>query len=151
PRPDVRNLDTELHLLRVRLDPDRFLAPLAGPRALTLLDREADEGNAESVYCFLAPVGSLLDGLVEYVVVGAAQPPPDDLLGEEWRAEGAQAEDVRDTLHVPALGEHVHAHDGAHVLTWLPPRADRVDHLAQHGLVALVGVEDLGVDLDGHP
>jgi hypothetical protein len=54
-------------------------------------------------------------------------------------------------LHVPALGQHVHAHDGAHVLAGLALGAHGVDHLAQHGFVALVGVEDLGVHLNSHP
>ena len=45
-------------------------------------------------------------------VVGlAAKRTADHLFAEELRAEGADAEDVRDVVGVPALGEHRHRHD----------------------------------------
>ena len=151
PRPHVRHRDAVLLLLGVGLDPDRLLPPLAGLRPLALLDREADERDAEGVDRFLASLRPLVERLVQHVVVRATQSAADDLLGEKRRAEGPQPEDVGHALHVPALGEHVHADDAAHVLAGPPLRADRVDHLAQHSLVALVGVEHLRVDRDRHP
>ena len=45
----------------------------------------------------------------------------------------------------------LNAHDGAHVLTALPLRANCVHHLANYRLPPLVGVEHLRVDLDRHP
>ena len=47
-----------------------------------------------------------------------------------------------DALNIPSLGKHVHTHDAAHVLSGLPLRANRIDHLAQDSFVALIGVED---------
>ena len=47
-----------------------------------------------------------------------ARPPQasaDDLLAEELRHERPQADDMRHRVAVPALGEHAHADDAAHV------------------------------------
>ena len=40
------------------------------------------------------------------LVVHPAQTPADDLLAEQLAAEGPDAQDVRDVVGVPALGEH---------------------------------------------
>jgi hypothetical protein len=63
-------------------------------RALALLNREADEWNAESVYGFLIPFGALAKWLVEHVIICAAQTAPDDLLGEMRLTKGADTENV---------------------------------------------------------
>ena len=78
-------------------------------------------------------------GLEHAVLVGlvadAAQTAADDLLAEELRAEGADAEDVGDGVGVPALGEHRDRHDAADLLAEPARLADRVHHLAQEVLV----------------
>ena len=69
-------------------------------------------------------------------VVGlAAERAADDLLAEELRAEGADAEDVGDGVGVPALGEHRDRDDAADRLAELAVLADGVHHLAQQVLV----------------
>ena len=93
-------------------------------------------------------------------VGGAAQRPPHDLLAEELRREGADAEHVRHRVGVPALGEHRDADDALDLLAQAPGLADRVHDLAQQVLVgdrlgvalgealAVLGLELL--DLAGH-
>ena len=73
------------------------------------------------------------------VVVGgvahAAQRAADDLLAEQLRAEGAHAEDVRDGVGIPALGEHRDADDAPDVLAELARLADGVHHFAEQVFV----------------
>ena len=68
-------------------------------------------------------------------VADPPQPPADDLLAEQLRAERPYAQDVRDRVGVPALGEHRHAHDAPDVLAELALLADGVEHLAHELLV----------------
>ena len=74
------------------------------------------------------------------VVADAAERPTDDLLAQELRPEGADAEDVGDGVGVPALGQHRDRDDAADVLAEPARLADRVHDLAQEVLVGeLVG------------
>ena len=75
------------------------------------------------------------------VVGGVAHPPQaaaDHLLAEQLRAEGADAEDVRDGVGVPAFGEHRDGDDAPDVLAELAGLADGVHHLAQQVFVGQV-------------
>ena len=76
--------------------------------------------------------------LVVHGVAHAAQPAADHLFAQELRAEGADAEDVRHGVRVPAFGEHRHRHDAPHALAELAGLADRVHHLAQQVFVGQV-------------
>ena len=71
-------------------------------------------------------------------VAHAAQAAADDLLAEQLRAEGADAEDVRHGVGVPALGEHRDGDDALDLLAELARLADGVHHLAQQVLVGQV-------------
>ncbi len=69
-------------------------------------------------------------------VVGlAAQRATDDLLAEELRAEGADAEDVGDGVGVPAFGQHRDRDDAADGAAELARLADGVHDLAEQLLV----------------
>jgi hypothetical protein len=68
-------------------------------------------------------------------VAHAAQPAADDLLAEQLRAERADAEDVRDGVGVPPLGEHGDRDDALDLLAELAGLADGVHHLAEQVLV----------------
>ena len=100
PGPHVGHLHAVLALLRIRLDPARLVSPAPGLGALALLHRESDERDAECVGRLLVAFRPLVQRLVQYVVVRAPQPPPDDLLGEQRRAEGPEPEDVG---HAPSF------------------------------------------------
>ena len=58
-------------------------------------------------------------GLVRSGRRKAAKAAPDDLLAEKLGAEGADAEDVRHGIGVPALGEHRDRDDAADLLAEL--------------------------------
>ena len=75
--------------------------------------------------------------LVEFVRL-AAQRPPDDLLAEKLCAKGADAENVRNRIRVPAFGEHGDRHDAADLLAESAFLADGVHDLAEKVLVGEV-------------
>ena len=74
-------------------------------------------------------------------VAHAAQAAAHDLLAEELRAEGADAEDVGDGVGVPALGEHGDGDHALDVLAELAGLADGVHHFAEQVFVG----EALGI------
>ena len=93
------------------------------------LGREV-EGNAEDVGVFDVEQPFLVQ------VVGlAAQRAADDLLAQELRAEGANAEDVGDGVGIPAFGEHRDGDDAADRAAKLAGLADGVHDLAEQFLV----------------
>ena len=101
---DAREADLERVALRAHgLDLDRLARRLR--RRDDRLGGEV-ERNAEDV-----GVLDVEQALLVQVVGLAAQRAADDLLAEELRAEGADAEDVGDGVRVPAFGEH---RDGDH-------------------------------------
>ena len=65
----------------------------------------------------------------------AAQRAADDLLAQKLRAESANAEDMGDSVGVPAFGQHGHRHDAANLLAETPWLADGVHDLAQKVLI----------------
>ena len=87
-------------------------------------------------------------GLEMPVVVGGVAHPPqgaaDDLLAEELRAEGADAEDVGDGVGVPAFGEHRDADDALDVLAELAGLADGVHDFAEQVFVGEVSASRPG-------
>ena len=89
------------------------------------------EGDAEHVGVFDVEQPFL----VEFVGL-AAQRPADDLLAQELRAEGADAEHVGDSVGIPAFGEHGYRYHAADTATKLASLADRVHDFAQQRLVA---------------
>ena len=93
------------------------------------LGREV-EGNAEHVGIF-----DIEQTFFVQVVGLAAQGAADDLLAQELRAEGADAEDVGDGIGVPALGEHRDGDDAADGAAELAGLADGVHDLAEQFLV----------------
>ena len=69
-------------------------------------------------------------------IAHAPQRPPHHLLAEQLRAERAYAENMRDGVGIPALGEHGDADDTLNVFAELAGLADRVHHLAQQVFVS---------------
>ena len=65
----------------------------------------------------------LIDG-----VTPAAQGAADHLLAQKLRPEGADAENVRDGVDVPAFGEHRDADDAADLFAELAGLADGIHH-----------------------
>ena len=88
------------------------------------------EGNAEDV-----GVLDVEQAVLVQVVGLAAQRAADDLLAQELRAEGADAEDVGDGVGVPAFGEHRDRDDAADRAAELAGLADGVHDFAQQFLV----------------
>ena len=125
---DAGEADFERVALRAHgLDLNRLARRLR--RGDDRLGREV-EGNAEDVGVFDVEQPFLVQ------VVGlAAQRAADDLLAQELGAEGADAEDVRDGVGVPALGEHRDGDDAADGAAELAGLADGVHDLAQQFLV----------------
>ncbi len=125
---DAREADFERVALGPHgLDLDRLARRLR--RRDDRLGREV-ERNAEDV-----GVLDVEQALLVQVVGLAAQRAADDLLAEELRAEGADAEDVGDGVGVPALGEHRDRDDAADRLAEPARLADGVHDLAQQLLV----------------
>ena len=65
-------------------------------------------------------------------------PRPTTCSHKQLRAERAHAENVRDGVGVPALGEHRHGDDAADVLAELAGLADGVQHFAHQVFVGQV-------------
>ena len=151
PRTHVGNLNAVSFLLGVGLDPHGLLAPLARLRPLPPFNRKAHERDSESVYGLFPAFRPFAERLVKHIVVCAAQASANNLFREKRRTEGAQTQNVCHALDVPTFGEHVDADDAADVLARFSGRSDSIHHLPQDGLVALVRVEDLGIDLDSDP
>ena len=79
--------------------------------------------------------------LLVHRVAHAPEPAADDLLAQELGAERPDAEDVRDVIGVPTLGEHRNADHAADVSAELALLANCVHYLAQQVLVGeFVGV-----------
>ena len=68
-------------------------------RCCTVVARHGEELERDAVHVDVLGLGKVR-------VIAAAQSPADDLLAQELRLEGAQAEDLRDVPSVPAFGEH---------------------------------------------
>ena len=125
---DAREADFQRVALRAHgLDLHRLARRLR--RGDDRLGREV-EGNAEDVGVFDVEQPFLVQ------VVGlAAQRAANDLLAQELRAEGADAEDMGDGVGVPALGEHRDRDDAADGAAELAGLADGVHDLAEQFLV----------------
>ena len=115
---DAREADFERVALRAdRMDADG-LARL-GRRRDDGLRREV-EGDAENVGIFD------VEQAVFIQIVGlAAQAAADDLLAQKLRAEGADAENVRDGVRVPAFRQHRDGNDAAHLFAQADPSCRR--------------------------
>ena len=109
------------------------------PRRLLWQHRRADQrahrDERERHAVDLGVLGREQVGLGVRDVGGAAQRPPHDLLAEELRREGADAEHVGHRVRVPALGEHRDADHALDLLAQAPGLADGVHDLAQQVLV----------------
>ena len=88
------------------------------------------EGNAEDVGIF-----DIEEPFLVQVVGLAAEGAADDLLAQQLRAEGADAENVGDRVGIPALGEHGNRDDAADGAAELAGLADGVHDFAQQFLV----------------
>jgi hypothetical protein len=104
------------------------------------------EGNAENVGIFdveEALVGALFIQLVGLAAQGAA----DDLLAQELRTEGADAENMGHRVRVPAFREHRDRDDTADGAAQLARLADGIHYLAKQFLVG----DALGLPLVAGP
>ena len=137
-QPLLRQLDAvaldarEADLERVALGPHRLDLDRLARRLRRRDDRLGGEveRDAEDV-----GVLDVEQALLVQVVGLPAQRAADHLLAEELRAEGAHAEDVRDGVGVPALGQHRDRDDAADRAAKPAVLADRVHDLAQQLLV----------------
>ena len=88
------------------------------------------------------PVDVGVLGLEFRLVVGGVAHPPkgaaDDLLAEQLRAEGPDAENVGHGAGVPSLGQHRDAHDATDLLAELAGLADGVHHFAEQVFVGQI-------------
>ena len=98
-------------------------------------DRRPDRDERERHAVDLGVLGREQVGLGVRHVGRAAQRPAHDLLAEQLRREGADAEHVRHGVRVPALGQHRDADDALDLLAEAPRLADRVHDLAQQVFV----------------
>ena len=122
---DVGEADPQRPPQRQRLD--HVGRPRLGRRRGRILRPHELVGHAEDVGVLRPRQPGLRVGLVGH----PPQRPPGHLLAEQRRAEGAEAEDVRDRLRVPALGQHAHRDHASDALA-RPARApDRHEDLAQ--------------------
>ena len=96
------------------------------------------EGDAQNVGIFDGKHAVLV-----VVVVLTAQTATDDLLAKKLGAERANAEDVRNGVGIPALGEHGNGDDAANGFAELAFLANGVHHLAEK-----IGIGDFAGLLD---
>ena len=130
---DAREADFERVALRPHgLDLNRLARRLR--RSDDRLGGEV-ERNAEDVGIF-----DVEQPFFVQVVGLAAQGAADDLLAQQLRAEGADAEDVGDGVGVPAFGEHRNRDDAADGAAELSRLADRVHDLAEQFLASVMFV-----------
>ena len=80
----------------------------------------------------------------------AAQTAPDHLLAQELSTEGANAENVRHGVRVPAFGQHGHGHHAANLLAEAAGVDARPDRFALPLAGVPVAVKD-NVAVSGHP
>ena len=125
---DAREADFEgVALGAHRLDLNRLARRLR--RRNDRLRREV-EGNAEDVGIF-----HIEKPFFVQIVGLATQRAANDLLAQELRAEGANAENMGDGVGIPALGEHRDRDDAADGTAKLAGLADGVHDLAEQFLV----------------
>ena len=100
--------------------------------ALVVIDHVLDEWRLE-VQAGLALRTVRVDG-----VTHSAQPASDDLFAKQLRTEGPDTENVRDSVGIPALGQHRDRNDATYVFAQFSRLADSVHDLAQEVLIVQI-------------
>jgi hypothetical protein len=94
---------------------------------LAPLERDHREGHAVDVDVLFREEPGFRIGRV----VHAPQAASHNLLAEQPPPECAKSKDVRDVVRVPALGQHLDAHDAANVFAGLSGPSDRRNEFAK--------------------
>ena len=102
---------------------------LIGFRTARRSSLERDDGKRDAVHIdvFLGQQPGFRVG----GVVHAPQTSANHLLAEKLTREGAQSEDMRDVVSVPALVQHCHGHDASHLFAGFTGLTDSGDDLPQ--------------------